>query len=214
MAKHDFPSINPRWLLLMTFLSFMCQEMLSRMMLRTEVRRTSLIPRSSFMTSFPRRDKCLLHVPRSLPCSPHPSKGHQDVAFEPSRATSPSHQASSARKGASHRGHVPSLSKGPPRQGAEPAGDSIQEKPPRRRSQERQINQYPELGVEGAEGRARLPLPRLSSPSWLRGGLFQMLNTNPRSPLAETCRCPSHSFQKRSSARPKLLQNRSLPWVC
>lgn len=113
-------------------------------------------------------------------------------------------------KGASHRGRVSSPSKGPPRQGAEPAGESIREKISRRRPQ---INQYPEnLGLEGTEGRARLPWPRLSSPSWLHGGLFQTLNTNTRGPLAKTWWCASQSFQKWSSARPKPLQNRSLPW--
>lgn len=162
------------------------------------------------MPSFPRRNKCLPRVPRSLSCSSHPSKGHQDVAFRPSGTTSPRHQASSAPKGASHRGHVSSPCKGPPRQSAEPAGESIREKPSRRRPQ---INQYPErLGPEGTEGRARLPWPRLSSPSWLDGGLFQMLNTNTRGPVAETWLCRSQSFQKWSSARPKPLQNRSLPW--
>lgn len=82
-------------------------------------------------------------------------------------------------------------------------GKSIQEKISRRRPQ---INQYPEnLGLEGTEGRARLPWPRLSSPSWLHGGLFQTLNTNTRGPLAKTWWCASQSFQKWSSARQKTL---------
>lgn len=55
----------------------------------TEGRTNQPQPQILLRAFFP---ECLPRVPRSLSCSPHPSKGHQDVAFRPSRATSPRHQ--------------------------------------------------------------------------------------------------------------------------